>query len=93
MDFWDAVLSGPSGWFWSQFKRPEKLEQGSNLRLKNRLLKGRPIYSGNWDTWFRLTCCAYLCSNPTGRKMAKMALFGDFEFLREVRVVMENVGK
>ena len=71
----------------------QKLEQGSNLRLKNRLLKGRPIYSGNWDTWFRLTCCAYLCVNPGRRKSVKMALFGDFEFLREVRVVMENVGK
>ena len=70
----------------------EKLEQGSNLRLKNRLLKGRPIYSGNWDTWFRLTCCAYLCSNPGCQKSVKMALFGDFDFLREVRVVMENVG-
>ena len=71
----------------------EKLEQRANLRSKNRLLKGRPIYSGNWDTWFLLTCCAYLCSNPGCRKMAKMAFFGDFEFLREVRVVMENVGK
>ena len=71
----------------------EKLEQGSNLRPKNRLLKGRPIYSGNWDTWFRLTCCAYLCVNPGCRKMAKMAFFGDFEFLLKVRVVMENVGK
>ena len=73
--------------------RSEKLEQGSNLRPKNWLLKGRPIYSENWDTWFRLTCCAYLCSNPGCQKSVKMALFGDFEFLREVRVVMENVGK
>ena len=82
----------PAG-FGASFDVSEKLEQGSNLRLKNRLLKGRPICSGNWDTWFRLTCCAYLCSNPGCRKSVKMALFGDFEFLREVRVVMENVGK
>ena len=71
----------------------EKLEQGSNLSAKNRLLKGRPIYSGNWDTWFRLTCCAQSCVNPGCQKSVKMAFFGDFEFLREVRVVMENVGK
>ena len=70
-----------------------KLEHAIFRHPPNRLLKGEPIYSGNWDTWFRLTCCAYLCSNPTGRKMAKMALFAVFEFSREVRVVMENVGK
>ena len=89
MLFW---LVGSAG-FGDRLSVPEKLEQGSNLSSKNRLLKGRPIYSGNWDTWFRLTCCAYLCSNPRFPKMPKMAIFGDFEFLREVRVVMENVGK
>ena len=89
MLFW---LVGSAG-FGDRLSVPEKLEQGPNLRPKNRLLKGRPICSGNWDTWFRLTCCAYLCSNPGCQKSVKMALFGDFEFLREVRVVMENVGK
>ena len=82
----------PAG-FGASLSASEKLEQGSNLRLKNRLLKGRPICSGNWDTWFRLTCCAYLCSNPGCQKSVKMALFGHFEFLLKVRVVMENVGK
>ena len=82
----------PAG-FGASLRGCEKLEQGGNLSLKNRLLKGRAICSGNWDTWFRLTCCAYLCSNPGCQKSVKMALFGDFEFLREVRVVMENVGK
>ena len=82
----------PAG-FGASFDVSEKLEQGPNLRLKNRLLKGRPIYSENWDTWFRLTCCAQSCVNPGCRKSVKTALFGDFEFLREVRVVMENVGK
>ena len=78
MDFWDAVLSGPSGWFWSRFKGLQKLEQGSNLRLKNRLLKGRPIYSGNWDTWFRLTCCAYLCVKSGLSKIGQNGPFRRF---------------
>ena len=89
MLFWLVGSAGLGDWL----SVSEKLEQRPNLRPKNRLLKGRRIYSGNWDTWFLLTCCAYLCSNPGCRKSVKMALFGDFEFLREVRVVMENVGK
>ena len=93
VDFWMPFYPVRSAGFGASLSSSEKLEQRGNLSSKNRLLKGEPIYSGNWDTWFLLTCCAYLCSNPTGRKMAKRAFFGDFEFLREVRVVMENVGK
>ena len=93
MDFWMLFWLVGSAGFGDRLSVPEKLEQGPNLRPKNRLLKGRRIYSENWDTWFRLTCCAYLCVNRGCQKSVKTALFGDFEFLREVRVVMENVGK
>ena len=93
MDFWMLFWLVGSAGFGDRLSVLEKLEQGPNLRPKNRLLKGRPICSGNWDTWFLLTCCAYLCSNPGCQKSVKMALFGHFEFLLKVRVVMENVGK
>ena len=93
MDFWMLFFPVCSAGFGVSLSVSEKLEQRSDLSLKNRLLKGRPICSGISDSWFRLTCCAQSCVNPGCRKSVKMALFGDFEFLLKVRVVMENVGK